>query len=733
MRLNVKLKVVGLCLANLLLNSCTGPQRAPSSVMYDDQRANRIQELDVELSRFWNKDWEFNQELFQKGQGRAQFKRELDYANADWDDVNRLTREREEHIQQLSSKLHLREWSGLGPWFEASFRPRLFEKEETIKVRSWNDFKLESPQGAFPIEHRFFARYSLKFDNDLPVDDFLRHDHEDHKNKSLKARLECDGDIIHPGAWIFSKEQQSRVYEFNWYFSRVNGHSSSVRFTPRVNNCKFYFKDPDKSKKWTHGFQLVDLGRASQEWLKLSNQIDICARPKGYLGDDPTAFFWKQDFNYTTCPQTFDKILNLRDPYTSINRKVMALTGAPLQRKDFDNKNPLAPLDFSKAPKFDIIWVSSLNFSADFYGMILSSALRYHGEQGTQIRILVPEVTMTNKDKAILDRLQLGLPNIKVQYYKYILSDENNGSWYDKFHRVNHTKLIIGHSAKSPKDSFLITGGRNIRDSYIFSDTPFYKAYQYLKNYGDGEEDYVYYDDFEIEVRGYSFVKSVMAQMMSLWMRDPETQRYRSTNLNVPKEADFEDIRRLRALEETTPLVRHITSMPYFDGYQLEKFYIDMIDSAKTELLLTTPYFRPSVAISAALDRAVQRRVKVKIITRIQLAGDGTPKIAEDVNKQGINRHLANVEIYEWTQKNSIMHSKILVIDQKLSFISSVNLNRRSFIHDTESGVLILHRATAMEMRKEALDYISKGRRISAQEKIGWINSTLIDWADSLF
>nr|BFD58988.1 hypothetical protein CKG001_10950 [Bdellovibrio sp. CKG001] len=723
----------GLVAAVSLFSACTGPQRAPSSIMYDDERANRIQEIDIELSHYWNKDWEYNQELFQKGLPNATFDRKLNPNDKDWGRVESLLTERSQEIRQLSSKLFLREWSGIGPWFAASFRPRLFDKEEVITIKSMDDFKLGLPQGAFPIEHNFYNSYTLRFENDLPVSTHFPHDRQDNQKKYLKARLECDADIIHPGKWIFSGETRSRVYEFNWYYNQENGQRVRVKFSPAVNYCKFYFRDPERSKTWSNGLQLVDIGRATNEWIKLTNHIDICARPEGNFGKDPSAFFWTQDFNYTTCPQTFDKLVNLRDPYNSMNQKILALTGSPLKRKDFDRKNPMAELDFSKAPKFDVIWVSSLNFSADFYGMVMSSALRYHGQQGTQIRILVPEVTMTRKDKAILSRLQQGLPNIKVQYYRYTVSDQNNGGWLDKFHRVNHTKLMIGHSSTDPKASFLITGGRNIRDSYIFSDRPFYKAYKFLKNYGDGEEDYIYYDDFEIEIRGYNFVKSVMAQMLAFWMRDPESQRYRSTNVNVPKEASLDQVARLRALPESTPVVRHITSMPYFDGYQLEKFYIDMFDSAQSELLLTTPYFRPSVAISAALDRAVQRGVKVKIITRIHLAGDGTPKIAEDVNKQGINRHLKDVEIYEWTQDNSIMHAKILVIDKKLSFISSVNMNRRSFIHDTESGVLILHGPTAMEMRKEALDYISKGRRITAAEKVGWINSTLIDWGDSYF
>ncbi|WP_415061307.1 phospholipase D-like domain-containing protein [Bdellovibrio sp.] len=724
----------------MTLTSCTNIQRSPSSEMFDSDRVHRIQEIDLELSKFWNNDWTVRQQIFQNPSSSNTPPGPFDF-NLVKDPQTRsqieiLLSERKFHANQLSSKLQLREWSGLGPWFEGTFRNRLFAKEEVMEIKNLEDFELNKlPRNPFPLEHRFYESYTLRFDNLLPVENTpLAQDQDERRQKYLKARLECDGDIIYKSGFLFfGGERTGQVYEFNWYYNNVNAQKVRVQFTPRVNHCQFKFFDPEKSSTWTHGFELIDLSRVSTEWIKLTNQIDICARPQGDFGNNVTSFFWQQDYSFTTCPQSFDKMVNLRDPYISMNQKVLSLTGSPLQRKDFNSKNPMAHLDFSKAPRFDIIWVSSLNFSADFYGMIIARALRYHAEQGTQVRILVPEVTMTKKDKQILEWLQVGMPNVKVQYYKYRLSDRADGGWLDKFHRVNHTKLIIGHSSSNPKANFLITGGRNIRDSYIFSDTPVYKAYKYLKNYGAGEEDYIYYDDFEVELRGYSFVKSVLSQMLSFWTRDPETQRFRSTNVNITREADSDQIARLRALPSQTPLVRHIMSLPYFDGYQLERFYIDMFDSAQSELLLTTPYFRPSVAISAALDRAVQRGVKVKVMTRIHLAGDGTPQIAEDVNKEGINRHLQNVEIYEWTNDKSIMHAKILVIDRKLSFISSVNLNRRSFIHDTESGALILHEPTAEELRNEVMNFLKQGRRITQRERISWINSTLIDWGDSYF
>jgi len=709
-------------------------------VTSDNDRANRIQEIDMQLSQYWNNDWKADQLAFQKNpKANAKkpiYDRDLLSNPETRNAVMSLLYERKGLTQDLSDKLDLKNWSGTGAWLESSFRPLRPQKEEIIQVKDLNGYELTNPpHNPFPLEHRFYSSYKLRFENLLPApnkDDVIEQ--EKAKHYFLKARLECDADMTYDSRFmLFKNRKTSSVYEFDWYYSEENGQNISVEFSPNVTHCQLKFYDPRISNTWTHGVELADLATVSPDWNKLSSEIDICARPVGGFQDSVANFFWQQNFNFSTCPQTYDKMINLDDPYNSINERVLSLTGSPLSRKDFDEKNPMAALNFSKAPHFDIIWVSSLNYSADFYGMVLSRALRYHAERGTQIRVLTSEATMKRKDKAILEKLQRGVPNVKVQYYKYHVGDVKDGNWFDSFHRVSHTKLLIGYSAKDPKANFLVTGGRNIRDSYLFKDAPIYKAYAFLKNYGEGEEPFIFYQDFEVELRGQDIVKSVLAQMISLWMRDPETHTFRSTNINISKASTPADAAKLTQLSKKGPLVRHLVSLPYFDGYQLEKFYVQMIDSARSEIVLTTPYFRPSEAIAAAFDRAASRGVKIQVMTRIHLAGDGVPQIAEDVNKQGINRLLSHVDIYEWTDNDSILHAKLFVVDKKMGFVSSVNLNRRSFLHDIESGVLILHEKTALELRAEVMNFIRQGRKITDQERISWINSTLIDWADSYF
>lgn len=50
-------------LLSILLSACTNAKRAPNSDVFDEERIHRIQEIDLEPSRFWNYDWRANQEV----------------------------------------------------------------------------------------------------------------------------------------------------------------------------------------------------------------------------------------------------------------------------------------------------------------------------------------------------------------------------------------------------------------------------------------------------------------------------------------------------------------------------------------------------------------------------------------------------------------------------------------------------------------------------------------------
>ena len=90
-----------------------------------------------------------------------------------------------------------------------------------------------------------------------------------------------------------------------------------------------------------------------------------------------------------------------------------------------------------------------------------------------------------------------------------------------------------------------------------------------------------------------------------------------------------------------------------------------------------------------SLKKAVNRGVKLSIITRLDLEGDTIDYILSEVNKNDVNRFFKRGEVLEFVAPKNILHSKIVLIDKKLSIVGSVNLNQRSFFHDTENSLMI--------------------------------------------
>lgn len=717
----------------ILVACSVGGYRGPSSVPDEGEKARKVQEMDFKLANLFTQEYALRQKLeersFMGGGGGAdgvrwEIEKQLEEIHQK---ISQQQRDRDLMAQDLALDLQTRPWDGQGPLLKLQMTKGFGRKTERLAIDDLGAFDIQySLPAAFAMEIQTYETYELELQNKLP-------DPVKGEDPEVQGRLECDGDILtSSGFAMFKSEVRRKYHDFVWKRGGGKGQNWVARFSPEVKRCQLLFKVP-QAPHWTHRMDLVALETLLPSVGALDRQLDICARPTGFPTQDPVAFFWQQDFSRVSCPRPIEKVEMYRDPIKAFNAKIRGLTGSDVPVEAIKRKNPTVVLNYSKVPQLDVIWVSSLNFSADFYGNVLAQALRYHADRGTQIRIMASEAMTLEKDKKILTKLQRGRPNVKIQYYQYKFTSGLDGSRLDKFHRINHTKLLIGYSEKNPQNNFLVTGGRNIQDSYLFIERPTYTPYPWLIDYARGERPFVYFDDFEIQLRATEVIKDAIAQLLQLWHRDSETNAVRSTNLNVARSMDPAQIAALQEKSRQVPMARHILSVPYSDKKQLETFYCEMIDSAQKEILLTTPYFRPSKKISEALGRASQRGVRVQVLTRIHLAGDDVPPIAEDVNKKGVNSHLKDLEMYEWTDPKSIMHAKLLVIDQKLSFISSVNLNARSFIHDTESGVLILHEGTAAALRKEILSYFQQSKRLSEKIKIKWLNGKIIDIFDSYF
>lgn len=463
---------------------------------------------------------------------------------------------------------------------------------------------------------------------------------------------------------------------------------------------------------------------------RLSGRVrEICTYSRDHAGmvrkgiiRDNGMLFSTMAYKNISCPLTIDADSApelLHDALDALNAKVKALTGTILPREVIMSRDTAYAIDMTHAPRLDYILISTLEFKNDYYGNLISRLLLWHAARGTKIKILLPGISFMLKDKdtALLNKLVASSPNITYQPFIY------NKRSLHRLHRVIHSKLFITISHRQPGASLVITGGRNIKDSYLFYGlSPDYSGHPAWIQYGS-EEPYIYYWDLEVAIRHHEVAMQVASQFFAIWNRDRQEYFYRPASVHVAVSGKNSVIQP----DTATTSVRHLLSIPYADNRQMEKLFADMIRSARENIRIVSPYFRLTSTLKNAFDEALDRGVKIELVTRLKLAGDNTPIIAEDVNKDSVNRFYKKIDIYAWSDPVSILHVKAMQIDGDMLYLGAANMNQRSFAHDIESG-FVLYGKRPSEQFQALFENVFKKQsdRIREKQSIRWISRLVI-------
>jgi cardiolipin synthase C len=128
-----------------------------------------------------------------------------------------------------------------------------------------------------------------------------------------------------------------------------------------------------------------------------------------------------------------------------------------------------------------------------------------------------------------------------------------------------------------------------------------------------------------------------------------------------------------------------------------------IIEAAKNEVILISPYFIPSERGIGALSALVRRGVRVRILTN-SLASTDMPVVHAGYARVRVRLLAAGVEMYEmrpneppkagrsWrtgASSGASLHAKAVLVDRRQVLVGSMNLDPRSRLHNTEVAVLL--------------------------------------------
>lgn len=509
---------------------------------------------------------------------------------------------------------------------------------------------------------------------------------------AFRISLDCDGPVQATGGWTnrlslaFAQGERTPVLKFS---EEVTACAAAV-----------YFPKSGQSRRYRLLREVADDPKGEQ------GGFDICAAPpQGAMGALEKAFYapgWLSQ----TCPMDTGRVTLLRDERDAFNGKVKVLLGRALPDSFYDRADPTAPIDFSHAPRLSLIYVSYLDIKADFSGKIFDRLLRYHAARGATIRIVATGILERAKDKAMLNRLATDYPNI--QYREFAWTPPPGSGLKGKIVsavRVHHIKMLAAISP-DPGGSSVVIGSRNIHDGYLFKDPVDLSAHPELNHYrrsgGMTLDYYSNWTDFDLGFDDDRVARAFAAHLSTFWNGDAGSWVTRPFSIGGRSHAGQYNGR-----------MRHFLSVPFADGQALEDYYVRLFDAAEHTIEIVNPYLNLTDPLRAAFERALDRGVRVTMVGRINLNGDLAGNVLTELNLLFLERYGKRITFREYRQPEVLLHAKILMIDGRLVVVSSVNLNNRSFVHDTENGVAVLDRRFYARM-KAIFDYY-----YSAAEPIG--------------
>jgi cardiolipin synthase len=151
-----------------------------------------------------------------------------------------------------------------------------------------------------------------------------------------------------------------------------------------------------------------------------------------------------------------------------------------------------------------------------------------------------------------------------------------------------------------------------------------------------------------------------------------------------------------------------VRSSPSGGANDLKRLYLLALAAARQRIDITTPYFITDESSRWALQDAVKRGVKIRLL----LEGDITDAMPVKYASRKHYEQLMElgIEIYEY--QPTMMHTKTFVVDEVWSMFGSANFDNRSLELNDELNVAVMNRALAARLLADFENDLKASKRL---------------------
>lgn len=306
------------------------------------------------------------------------------------------------------------------------------------------------------------------------------------------------------------------------------------------------------------------------------------------------------------------------------------------------------------------IFLSVFSFETDAIGRQLIDAMKERAAAGVEVRMLVDGYGSLNLASPSLRELRAA--GGRIARFRPLLA---SGTLRGAFNYRNHRKMVIADGRAA------WVGGRNI-------------ASKYLANFPDGS----HWVDISLVIEG-----PAAAVFESVCRSDWLT----ADGENIPDESpDFPDA------GDGGSCVQMLAAGPDLPDDTLHAMLLAGIMGARRRVWIVSPFFVPDDALQSALHLACRRGLDVRIVvprrSNQRQADWVRTSYLEELGAAG-----GRIYVFE----RSMLHSKIVILDDRVAMVGSANFDMRSLFINHEVVAVLYSPADIESVAAVVAEYLA--------------------------
>lgn len=167
------------------------------------------------------------------------------------------------------------------------------------------------------------------------------------------------------------------------------------------------------------------------------------------------------------------------------------------------------------------------------------------------------------------------------------------------------------------------------------------------------------------------------------------------------------DAIRLYGPSSAATIAQVIPTGPLKPDSSANDLVVTLLGLAREEIVLTTPYFVPDSPTVSALTVAARRGVRVRLVVP---ARNDSVLVAHAARAFYATLLESGVQISEF--HGGLLHAKTITVDTRVAFVSSANLDRRSFELNEEVSLLLYDGDATRQVRSLQGQYLGRSTPI---------------------